>query len=351
MDCTHVSSRFFFQVSQRAVPRHLNAESDPFPQTRRAMQPTTSTGASSQDQHLRAQLELLKDHDPEPSSASAASSSRESAGPPNHAPQQPPPPPASNGYDPVSLASQDVVRALASKHEVDAHIHPDLRARPSPGHAPSTNMMPIAAPSSHSPGSSVPGPSNPNIAPAPSVTSPMEDVTNDGRKAKRELSQSKRAAQNRAAQRAFRQRKEGYIKKLEQQVREFLEMEQAYKTLQAEDYALREYVIHLQSRLLDAQGEVPQPPPNVNLSQPPPPVSAPQTNSQEPVPNSAGVGTPLEAVAQAVAGLAAQEQLAERQQYASAAYKSPQGAEDTRTADEINRQLQPDEGVGQASGV
>jgi hypothetical protein len=28
----------------------------------------------------------------------------------------------------------------------------------------------------------------------------MEDITNDGRKAKRELSQSKRAAQNRAAQ-------------------------------------------------------------------------------------------------------------------------------------------------------
>lgn len=129
-----------------------------------------------------------------------------------------------------------------------------------------------------------------------------------------------------------------------------MEMEQSFKTLQSENYALREYVIHLQSRLLDAQGEFPQPPPNVNLSQPPS-ASVPPTSGPENVPSGAGVGTPLEAVAQAVAGLAAQEQMAERQQYANAAYKSPQGAEDTRTADEINRQLQPEDGVGQPPAV
>jgi hypothetical protein len=137
-------------------------------------------------------------------------------------------------------------------------------------------------------------------------------------------------------QRAFRQRKEGYIKKLEQQVREYGVMEQTFKAMQAENYALREYVIHLQSRLLDTQGEYPPPPPNINLSQTsaPPPPSAPE---QAPNP---GVGTPLEAVAQAVAGLAAQEQLAESQgQYPSPEYKPDGREEDNRTVDEINRQL------------
>ncbi|KAH8802700.1 hypothetical protein F5884DRAFT_887423 [Xylogone sp. PMI_703] len=96
-----------------------------------------------------------------------------------------------------------------------------------------------------------------------------DDTMGDGRKAgKRELSQSKRAAQNRAAQRAFRQRKEGYIKKLEEQVREMNALEDNYKAIQTENYSLREYIIHLQSRLIESQGEYPQPPPNINLSHP-----------------------------------------------------------------------------------
>jgi len=96
-----------------------------------------------------------------------------------------------------------------------------------------------------------------------------DDSLGDGRKGgKRELSQSKRAAQNRAAQRAFRQRKEGYIKKLEEQVRELHALEDNYKAIQAENYSLREYIIHLQSRLIESQGEYPQPPPNVNLTHP-----------------------------------------------------------------------------------
>ncbi|SZF00525.1 unnamed protein product [Blumeria hordei] len=95
------------------------------------------------------------------------------------------------------------------------------------------------------------------------------DDISDGRKsAKRELSQSKRAAQNRAAQRAFRQRKEGYIKKLEEQVRELHNMNDSLKASQAENYSLREYIIHLQSRLIESQGECPQPPPNINLTHP-----------------------------------------------------------------------------------
>lgn len=85
-------------------------------------------------------------------------------------------------------------------------------------------------------------------------------------------------------------------------------MEISYKQIQQENYALREYVVHLQSRLLDTQGEVPPPPPNVNLS-----------HSQGQADHTMGdagavdssIATPLEAVAQAVAGLAAQEELGE----------------------------------------
>ncbi|KAF4960280.1 hypothetical protein FSARC_10504, partial [Fusarium sarcochroum] len=62
----------------------------------------------------------------------------------------------------------------------------------------------------------------------------------------------------------------------------------------------------------------------------------------ESAPSNPAAGTPLEAVAQAVAGLAAQEQMAER--YSGAHFKSEAGgAEDTRTADEINKQLQHSE--------
>jgi hypothetical protein len=69
-------------------------------------------------------------------------------------------------------------------------------------------------------------------------------------------------------QRAFRQRKEGYIKKLEEQVREMHALEENYKAIQSENYSLREYIIHLQSRLIESQGEYPQPPPNVDLRHP-----------------------------------------------------------------------------------
>lgn len=110
----------------------------------------------------------------------------------------PPPTLASNGYDDLGAASQDARRAIASKTQPEAYIHPDLRAGPAP--APTANMMPIAPPAGHSPASSS-GPSNAALAPAPAPQSSAEDPTGEGRKVnKRELSQSKRAAQNRAAQ-------------------------------------------------------------------------------------------------------------------------------------------------------
>ncbi|EZF29353.1 hypothetical protein H101_06967, partial [Trichophyton interdigitale H6] len=70
--------------------------------------------------------------------------------------------------------------------------------------------------------------------------------------------------------RAFRQRKEGYIRKLEEQVKEYEMLLDNYKAIQAENYQLREYIISLQSRLIDSQNEVPELPGNIDLSQPRP---------------------------------------------------------------------------------
>lgn len=118
-----------------------------------------------------------------------------------------------------------------------------------------------------------------------------------------------------------------------------MEMEQQYKAMQSENYALREYVIHLQSRLMDVQGEIPQPPPNVNLQQPPLPPPAAPMSGPEAAPSNPGAG-PLEAVAQAVAGLAAQEQLAERQQFTNKSFQPEQVKDETRReSDEIDTQL------------
>lgn len=135
----------------------------------------------------------------------------------------------------------------------------------------------------------------------PQVIPGLQEAANsDARKTygKRELSTSKRAEQNRAAQRAFRQRKEGYIRQLEAQVKDFKVLSESYKALQVENYQLREYIISLQSRLIDSQNEVPALPDNIDLTQPRPeppladshdsgssvgpPSQPPQSQSQQP---------------------------------------------------------------------
>ncbi|OJD40241.1 bzip transcription factor [Diplodia corticola] len=114
-------------------------------------------------------------------------------------------------------------------------------------------------------------------------------LSEGGRKGRRELSTSKRAAQNRAAQRAFRQRKEEYIKSLKDQVKDYEQMADQFRAIQSENNTLRDYVISLQARLLESQGSYPEPPGNIDLSRPhteiPPPVQAMQ--SPQP-PNSSG---------------------------------------------------------------
>ena len=322
------------------------------------------------EQHLRAQLELLQNHEAEQSPGSPSSGNRDS----RDASARP-----SNGYDDLhfSSAQDTAARALATKSDADSHIHPDLRAAHEQN-SPTSSMMQLSHQDhhSHSPGSS--GGHQQGAPLAPAGGDPMAIDPSDGRKTnKRELSQSKRAAQNRAAQvstlsrpaqtrplahqltrlelqRAFRQRKEGYIKKLEQQVREYTDMETTIKQYQSENYALREYVIQLQSRLLETVGEFPPPPPNVNLNHAatappsqPLPAAAAATEAQQQQPESTTVSTPLEAVAQAVAGLAAQEQLSseQRSQYTSGTFKADSHDQDTRSADEINRHLNSEEGT------
>jgi hypothetical protein len=137
-----------------------------------------------------------------------------------------------------------------------------------------------------------------------------------------------------SSQRAFRQRKEGYIKKLEQQVKEYAEMEGNLKTLQSENYALKEYVLVLQSRLYESRCEVPPPPVNVSLGTGPAAVGMVAEASQVPV---AGPN-PLEVAAQAVAGLSRSEHLGGRDQFAVGRVD-----DDTKTTEEeLTRHLQAD---------
>lgn len=133
-------------------------------------------------------------------------------------------------------------------------------------------------------------------------------------------------------------------------------MEQQFNRVQSENYVLREHIAHLRSRLLDAQIEPPQPPPNINLaigpgnagpadySMPEAPPEQEDAPPAEPIPNTgsvAGAAT-LDAVAQAVQSLSRSE----------AAFKSEadsQAAEDARTAEEITRQLSQAEPVPAAN--
>jgi len=99
-------------------------------------------------------------------------------------------------------------------------------------------------------------PANPAITQGP--------ATGKKGRAQRELSNTKRAAQNRAAQRAFRLRKEQHINKLEDDVKRYQIMEDNCKTLQHENLALRNYITLLQSKMTDK-----------NISYPPVPDQAP----------------------------------------------------------------------------
>ncbi|KAK5635469.1 hypothetical protein RRF57_011181 [Xylaria bambusicola] len=238
---------------------------------------------------------------------------------------QPVPPPSQpHGYGDSGLDTQ-------------SHLHPHLIS--SSGLA-SDMMQRGNSSTSEEPVSG--SPTAPTMAAQGIIGHEADDTITDGRKAKRELSQSKRAAQNRAAQRAFRQRKEHYIKKLEQQVRDYSDTEVAMKNLQADNFALREYVIKLQSRLLDLQVELPQPPPNVLIDRASSGPARQPLNSGpvEPASNTTTAGT-LADVAAAVAGLRAREPPITEGNHARPTFKS-ENVVPSHPNDEIRRQLQAD---------
>jgi len=133
-------------------------------------------------------------------------------------------------------------------------------------------------------------------------------------------------------QRAFRQRKEENIKKLEQQVREYEAMTGNFKAAQAENHELRQYIFVLQSRLADAIGEYPMPPPNLSIQPLPQPQPAAPVAPEQPQVSSAR--DPLEVAAQAVAGL---HSMASREHY-KAYDQAARAEDDARTAENI-RQL------------
>ncbi|KAJ2498782.1 hypothetical protein GGH96_004066 [Coemansia sp. RSA 1972] len=69
----------------------------------------------------------------------------------------------------------------------------------------------------------------------------------DGGSRRRSINSSKRAAQNRAAQRAFRLRRERYVAGLEEKARSFDRLEAAYMDIQRENYQLRSRLHKIQT--------------------------------------------------------------------------------------------------------
>jgi hypothetical protein len=91
----------------------------------------------------------------------------------------------------------------------------------------------------------------------PTMTQSPDDTQNDGddkdskqtSASGRVLASSKRAAQNRAAQRAFRQRKDRYIKSLEQRATDYDLSHNIIADLRKENIYLRDYVVRLQNEV------------------------------------------------------------------------------------------------------
>lgn len=105
------------------------------------------------------------------------------------------------------------------------------------------------------------------------------------------------------AQRAFRRRKEEYIKRLEERVGEVTQLESSCRYMATQNNLYREYVSTLQSELVEAQGKFPAPPQGLNLNpQAVPAVSeAPQQQpEQASQPQVSAAPEPLAAIAQAV---------------------------------------------------
>ena len=120
-------------------------------------------------------------------------------------------------------------------------------------------------------------------------------------------------------------RKEGHIKQLEAQVKDYNNLHENFKAVQAENYQLRDYIISLQSRLIESQGEFPQPPSNIDL-----PRSAGPSHQHIHAPTApmgSSAASQLQAsAAQAVADLGTKQQQSQEGSYL-ADNKRPRGVE------------------------
>lgn len=86
------------------------------------------------------------------------------------------------------------------------------------------------------------------------IANNLDDVNSMGNTSsayRKTVSSTKRAAQNRSAQKAFRKRRERYIKDIEAQAAEVPALKQTIEELRAENVRLRDYTIALQGKLIE----------------------------------------------------------------------------------------------------
>lgn len=94
----------------------------------------------------------------------------------------------------------------------------------------------------------------PVVSPMPDLSGIADSPPDDKRRQK--LSTTKRAAQNRNAQKAFRLRREKYVKELESTASEVAQLHKTIEELRQENLQLRDYTLALQSRLIELSPNV-----------------------------------------------------------------------------------------------
>lgn len=150
--------------------------------------------------------------------------------------------------------SDFVGRVPAQNHQLVSLDSQNRNPRPkndSLGHIDTTQLSPahlgpsVMSTTTLTTSGEIPRPLNEQIEAELTVTSPKEGT------GRRMLSGTKRAAQNRNAQKAFRQRREKYVKELEATAAEVPELHKTIEELRRENIQLRDYTLALQSRLIE----------------------------------------------------------------------------------------------------
>lgn len=128
---------------------------------------------------------------------------------------------------------------------------PSLNASHQPGHVIVASAQHPTPPSTVSVNALSSGISQPRLSDESRLESSPDSGIDEGLSGtKKKVSSTKRALQNRNAQRAFRQRREKYLKELEGRVAEILQLHKKIDDLQRENRELRDYTMALQSELL-----------------------------------------------------------------------------------------------------